>query len=286
MLAVDELLQVSPASPLYNEGERRSVFYAEAWTLTHYVLTERPNGGAAINEYVDALGRGVPPDAAFSAAFGLTPADMTAQLKQYVRRPVLKSTIYLLNEPVEVDEPERAQVLSMAEANARLGRIQVRVNRAEEAAPRIEAAARADPDNAETQLALALLRLHQNRPEDARAPLEKAVALAPDDFVTQYVYGLLLLRDAIDAPEASVDARELAHAALTRAVAANPLSADALAWQAYADLAAGVRLEEARDAMRRAVELAPNQQDYRVRLAQIEARIAARVKPKPRDDRS
>jgi tetratricopeptide (TPR) repeat protein len=131
------------------------------------------------------------------------------------------------------------------------------------------------------------LRLHQGRTEDARGPLDKAVALAPHDFVTQYVYGLLLLRETIDAsPETpgNDDKRELAHDALTRAVAANPQSADALAWQAYADLASGVRLDEARDAMRRAIALAPAHQEYRVQLAQIEARIAARQKP-PRDDR-
>jgi hypothetical protein len=36
--------------------------------------------------------------------------------------------------------------------------------------------------------------------------------------------------------------------------------------------------------MRRAIALAPAHQEYRVQLAQIEARIAARQKP-PRDDR-
>jgi tetratricopeptide (TPR) repeat protein len=289
LIPVDDLVRVNQSSPLYNEGDRRSVFYAEAWALTHYLLTERPNGAVAVNAFVNALAHGVAPDTAFAHAFGATPADMTTLLKQYIGRPVFKSTMYVLNHRVEVDEPEHAEVLPRAEADARLGRIQVRLNRADEAAPRIEAAAAAAGDNAEAQFALALLRLHQQKPDEARAPLEKAVALAPNDFVTQYVYGLLLLRDTIDTPQggpdsaAASDKRELAHAALTRAVAANPQSADALAWQAYADLVAGVRLEEARDAMRRAIELAPGQQDYRVRLAQIEARIAARQKPVPRD---
>ena len=109
----------------------------------------------------------------------------------------------MLNERIEVGEPESARVLAPAEADAQLGRIQVRVNRAAEAAPRIEAAARAASDSAETQLALALLRLNEGRAADARAPLEKAVALAPNDFLTQYLYGLLLLRDTIDTPAAS-----------------------------------------------------------------------------------
>ena len=279
MIPLPELLAVNQSSPLYNEGDRRSIFYAESWALTHYLLTERPNGGAEVNKYVTAVAGGVPADAAFLDAFGETPAAMNPRLSQYVRRPAFKSRMYVLNERIEVGEPESARVLAPAEADAQLGRIQVRVNRAAEAAPRIEAAARAASDSAETQLALALLRLNEGRAADARAPLEKAVALAPNDFLTQYLYGLLLLRDTIDTPGGEQDKRELAHAALTRAVAANPESADALAWQAYADIAAGTRLEEARDATRRAVALAPNEQSYRLQLADIEAAEAERRPP-------
>lgn len=282
MIPVPELLAVSESSALYNEGDRRSIFYAEAWALTHYLLTERPDGAAAVNKYVAAVARQTPPDAAFADAFGATPAEMSLQLRQYVRRPVFRSTAIVLEERVEVNEPEEAQTLSVADANARLGAIQVRLNRAAEAAPRIEAASAAAPGSADAQLALALLRLHQDRAPEARAPLEKAVALAPRDFITQYVYGLLLLRDTIDAPRADDDKLELAHAALTRAVAANPQSADALVWQAYADMAAGARLDEARNATERAIALAPNEQSYRVQLAEIEALAAERARPASR----
>src|SRR5262249_6039618 len=43
-LPVAQLLAVDETSALYNEGERRSIFYAEAWALTHYLLMERPSG--------------------------------------------------------------------------------------------------------------------------------------------------------------------------------------------------------------------------------------------------
>jgi tetratricopeptide (TPR) repeat protein len=279
MIPLPELLSVTASSPLYNEGNRRSIFYAEAWALTHYLLTERPDGAAAINKYLTSLAANRPPDASFTDAFGATPEDIGQRLRQYVQRPIFKSVLYVLNDRIEVGEPERSRTLTATEANARLGRIQVRVNRAAEAAPRIEAAATADKESADTQLALALLRLHEERAADARAPLEKAVSLAPDDFVTQYLYGLLLLRDTIDAPRASDDKLELAHAALTRAVAANPQSADALAWQGYADLAAGTRLDEARAATERAIVLAPAQQSYRQQLADINRAIEEQARP-------
>ena len=121
-------------------------------------------------------------------------------------------------------------------------------------------------------MTLGLLRLGQHRAEEAWLPLQKAAALAPDDFLTQYTLGLALLRmDFWPGIEAD-DPRELAHAALTKAVAVNPLSADALAWQAYTDLVLDRRMPEARAAIMRAVELAPDRLDYRLRLAEVHVR--------------
>jgi Protein of unknown function (DUF1570) len=37
-IPLTELLAVDYRSPLYNEGERRGVFYAESWALVHYLL--------------------------------------------------------------------------------------------------------------------------------------------------------------------------------------------------------------------------------------------------------
>src|SRR5262245_41082771 len=52
-----DVIAVDQSSPLYNEGSKRSVFYAESWALTHYAMS-RPNGGAAINQYAAAIAEG------------------------------------------------------------------------------------------------------------------------------------------------------------------------------------------------------------------------------------
>src|SRR5207244_12348069 len=54
LMPVSELLAVGPASPMYNEGDRRSIFYAEAWALTHYLLIARPDGQDVVNRYLAA----------------------------------------------------------------------------------------------------------------------------------------------------------------------------------------------------------------------------------------
>jgi tetratricopeptide (TPR) repeat protein len=273
VLPVAQLLAVDETSALYNEGERRSIFYAESWALTHYLLMERPNGGASIvNRYLTAVAAGTPSEKAFVDATGVSLKEMDTELLRYVSRPIFSALTFVLADRVDVDEPERARPISAAEADARLGDVQMRVGRINEAAVRIEAAAAAGPDVAQAQLALALLRFRQERKSDAWAPLEKAAALAPDDFIAQFTYALTLLRREGESEAQEKALAERAYAALTRALAVNPQSASALAWLAYADLVLDVRLPEARDATTRAMALAPGRLDYRIQLAQIYVR--------------
>jgi tetratricopeptide (TPR) repeat protein len=269
---IAELIAVDQSSALYNESDRRSIFYAEAWALTHYLLMERPGGVAAVNTYVRAVAKGSNAIQAFADAFGATPTAMDEALQQYVRRPAFRSAIHTLAERIAVGEPEQAHVIPDAQAEAMLGTIQLHVGRMDEATSRIEAAAAAGPGLAQTQLALGLLRLEQSHPAQALPPLEAAARLAPDDFVAQYTFALTMLQQEGDHAPTSDDQRERAHAALTRAIAINPRSADALAWQAYADLLLNTRIPEARAAMVRAVELAPERPEYRLRLAEVYVR--------------
>ena len=43
-IPLPELMAVRHDSPLYNEGDRRSIFYAESWALLHYLLMGSPSG--------------------------------------------------------------------------------------------------------------------------------------------------------------------------------------------------------------------------------------------------
>ena len=45
-----DLLKVDHSSPLYNEGDRASDFYAESWALTHMLFNGQPS---RVNELTD-----------------------------------------------------------------------------------------------------------------------------------------------------------------------------------------------------------------------------------------
>jgi tetratricopeptide (TPR) repeat protein len=269
-IPLSELIAVDHSSALYNEGDRRSIFYAESWALTHYLMIEMPEGPKAINAYATAIARGQRPDDAFVTAFGMTPAAFEKTLRAYVRQMTFRAVEYTFPERIEVEAFGKEENIPVEETGAWLGDLQRRIRRVDEAAVRIEASAKAAPAAAMPNLALALLRTSQSRAAEARPAFERAAARAPDDFLVQYTYGVTLLREhhAQGAAGKSEDI-DRARAVLTRAAAINPNSSEAFAWLAYAEMVSDNRLPQARAAIARAIELAPGRLDYHLRSADI-----------------
>ena len=263
-----ELLEVTEASPLYNEGSRRSIFYAESWALVHYLLMAVPNGAAIVNTYAGSMAAGDSIDAAFAAAFGKSIADVQRELNQYLIRPTFKSMRYILTDRIEIAPLGAARTMSEGETGGWLGDLQRRIGRTEEARARIEAAVGADPAAASPHVALGLLRLAQGRTADAWPELGKAAAVAPEDFTSQFVYAISLLRE-VAKDQYDDDMVIRARAALMKAAALNPSSADTNAWLAYADMQDSATLGEALSAITRAIALAPGRLEFRLRYADI-----------------
>lgn len=124
--------------------------------LTTLASVERPNGAAALNRYLNLVGRGRPAGQVFLDAFGISPVEMDRELRQNITRPSFLSLTYELPARVEVDEPDRARTMTLAEAQARLGDVQMRKGRLDEAAVRIEAAAAAAPGEVQPHFSLRL----------------------------------------------------------------------------------------------------------------------------------
>ena len=264
-----QLLAVDQTSELYNEGERRSIFYAESWALTHYLMTELPSGQTLINQYAGAIAGGAKPELAFEATFGMTPAVFEPRLREYVRHMSFKAWVYTFNERLQAEASLPARVLSPGEAEAWLGDLQLRIQRRDDATRRIEGAVAAEPESAATQLALGRLRLLQDRTADAWPALEAAARLGPDTFEIQYGVGVATLQSLEGAPaERRADLERRAHDALSRAAALAPNSPDTFAWLAYAEMRQRA-WNEAATAISRAIGLAPGRVEFRLRQADI-----------------
>lgn len=85
MMPVEELFALTADSPEYNEtSPKRQLVYAQSWLVVHYLLSQRKflNAGEYFNLVIN---RNVPIAEATKAAFGLTPQELDAALREYYR---------------------------------------------------------------------------------------------------------------------------------------------------------------------------------------------------------
>ncbi|MEM9598032.1 MAG: DUF1570 domain-containing protein, partial [Acidobacteriota bacterium] len=84
LLPLTEVLGADVSSPFYNEFEHQGVFYAQSWSLVHYLLIGNPNRRRQATDYLNRTLRGEDPSAAFGRAFGVEPAVLEKELANYV----------------------------------------------------------------------------------------------------------------------------------------------------------------------------------------------------------
>ncbi|HET8946601.1 MAG TPA: tetratricopeptide repeat protein [Candidatus Polarisedimenticolia bacterium] len=202
-MPLDQLFAVRHDSPEYNEGDRRSVFYAESWALVHYLIWDTAKYRQKLVAFLDRLGSGEDSQQAFVGAFGTSPADLQAELRRNLEHgQYLKSVVTLKGPPVEASV--RKSPVSKGEIQARLGDLLAHSadERSGDAESYLDAALAAEPDNAVALRALALVRRGQGKPDEARALLEKRLAADPHDGMAAWSLGEQLTDQDATAPRA------------------------------------------------------------------------------------
>ncbi len=254
---------VAAEGGLMHDSARRDVFYPQAWALVHYVMTQMPTGVAAINAYINAVNAGASNTAAFEPAFGESIDSVERKLRLYVQRQIFTHARFTFTDRIAARAPSPPRTLSQAEADAWLGDLQLAERLLPEATARIESAVSREPGLAMAHIAAGRLRASQDRHDDARQALSHAASLAPDDYIVQWSWAISGLRLGAVRGDAS------ALAVLRRVTALRPESAEGLALFGYVAMQSAATREEARAAIEKAMSLAPERLDYRLRFAEL-----------------
>lgn len=193
LVPFDQLLVVDLDSPLYNERDRKSDFYAQSWALTHYLLLGEPERRAQLRDYLELLRAGAPEVEAFRAAFDCDHPTLEAELRRYLKGPRLPS----VSTPVK-DEVDRSSVqreLPRVETLHRLGELlAAQTPERPEAVRYFEAALELDPGHTPSLSALALAAERRADWSGARDAHRRAVAASPEDPVVLLSWGQFLTR--------------------------------------------------------------------------------------------
>jgi tetratricopeptide (TPR) repeat protein len=212
-LPMEDVIQGMP-----RDSEEVARFYAQSWLFVHYIFhTEGMYD--KFRSYVRALRLGAAPAEAFQTGFGVSPADMQATLRAYLRG---NPNALALTRPAAV-ESQGVVVTRLPASADDLLPVTTRIRRGwmsdegeAEALGRIRSMARGDTDAFAT-LALAEAEAYYGDVAAARALLEPYIETHPNHAQAQYLMGRTYAREASEAQERDdTEARTTARAAARR----------------------------------------------------------------------
>ncbi len=271
LMTTDQLLAVQHDSSQYNEGDRRSLLYAQSWALVHYLTFGSRERQGQLAKYLAALQQGVADDEAFTRTFGANRSQLDVELRNYVGSASFQTLRVEFDDRVSAGSLSPSETMSDSEAAGYLGDLVGRLGRADEARALLQKTIDANPDASRALAALGMIELRADRVEAALPLLERAAALAPGTASIQAAYGRTLTRraahDGVD--EAALFAK--ARTALARALELEPDNVSTIVTLAEVEMATGANPARALSLMQRAVKASPSREEYRLMLGQAMA---------------
>lgn len=259
LVPLEELLLVDEGSPRYTDAAASSLFYAQSWSLVHYLLARAPSGQEQLARFLARSRDGADSIAAFRESFQRDPSVVEEELRQYVKAAVYPT--FRIAIPRVESKEARSKRLSRADVHHRWGELFLSNGRALEARVSLEEACRLDPALAGPREALGLLDLAEGNAEAARERFEQAIALEDASAEALYQYGKLVLGDYSGSwvGEIPEDVAARATSALRRSLALEPGAKGPSELLAFVYLVRGERIEEAGSLVEAALAGAPGE---------------------------
>lgn len=267
-IPIKQLLTIDHDSPVYHEGSRRGVFYAQSWALTHYLTLGNKERGSQFRQYLTALRSGTDHQVAFTAAFGSDTAALDRELFDYIRKYLFPALRVDFGEKIVADI-QRGTTIDDVEGEIYVADLQARIGRDEEARTKLQAIVIRTPDAALAWTSLGLIEFRERRIKEALPLLERGAERGEGNAFVQTALGRALIAAYSEASpsERSTEILRQARAALAKAVELDANSSFASGMLGYVELALGSDLPRAVSLLTTAVRLAPSREQYRLMLA-------------------
>lgn len=263
MLPMTTLFTVDHTSPFYHEENKGSIFYAQSWAFTHYVLfKDALENTHRLTDYVTLLQQNVDSVTAATRAFGDL-KKLQAALEDYVRQ----SAFHYRKTPAATDIDQsafQAQALTIEQADAVRADFLAYNERTADAEALLDRILQQDPNNVSAHETKGYLAFRERHLDEAGKYYEQATRLESQNFLAYYYAGAIAMDRKI-----ATDEEPRVEANLRMAIKLNPSFAptyDRLA----ALLGMGRRnLDEARMMELNAISIDPANVGYRLNMASI-----------------
>ncbi len=258
---ITDLFSVRHDSKDYNEGDRRSVFYAESWITVHYLIL---NGlFPKVGQYVTLVDdRHVPVPQAIQQAFGMDAAHFEAEIHKYFDG---RTKHYAAPAPANMDgAPYNSRPLAPAESLAVLADLHFHErDHREQALGEFKQVLQQDPNNVNANRALGEAAFRQRDYKTAGEYLQRAVAQGSTDARIYYFAAMV---QEFNDPQGGGDRLAEMNKLLLKSVELDPNFAEA--YNFLAIVHSRQRDPQGAIAMiSKAIQLSPREEIYRMNLA-------------------
>jgi tetratricopeptide (TPR) repeat protein len=266
LIPLPSLFAVDRRSPLYNESEKRGVFYAQSWVLTHYLMHgEEGRLRPQLWQFLNKVIAGAPVETAFQQAFQTDFKSMEKALKSYTQRDGYPAQFIEFTDKVEADAQVQSIQLTEAEAQFYQGDLLMRRRQLDRAEKYLTQAVALDSNLAMAHASLGMLKMSKNRLDEAKQHLQRAIAADSKNYLAHYYYAFILSREGMEASgmvkSYSPEAANLMRAELKKAIDLKPEYAESYHLLAFVNLTMGEQLDESVDLLKRAMALSPGEQN-------------------------
>jgi tetratricopeptide (TPR) repeat protein len=259
LIPLSVLFKVDNNSPYYHEEQKGSVFYAESWALTHYLMmNDHTTHNATISRYAHLVSNGADSVTAAQQCFGDLKLLENA-LRAYIDHGRYMA-LALSSAAAPIDESNfKTRALTQADAEAAQADLMAYNRRTDDALALDDTVLKADPKNVQAQETMGFLASRAGHPDEARNWYREAIKLGSQNFMI-YFYCANFVIDS-DNREAEADYRE--------AIRLNPNFA--FSYDRLASLLASRRdhLDEAHMLNLQAIQLEPDNIAFRINTSNV-----------------
>jgi tetratricopeptide (TPR) repeat protein len=186
LIPLPVLFKVDSSSPYYHEEQKGSVFYAESWALTHYLMiNDHANHNATISRYAHLVDNGADPVAAAQQCFGDLKLLENA-LRAYIDHGQYMA-LALSSAAAPIDESNfRARTLSPADAEAAQADLMANNQRTDEARALDVTVLKEDANNVQAHETMGFIASRDGHFDEARKWYGEAIKLGSQNFLAYY----------------------------------------------------------------------------------------------------
>jgi Tfp pilus assembly protein PilF len=263
LLPLTTLLAVDHNSPYYHEENKGSVFYAESWALTHFIqTTDFTTKTDRLQAYARLLQQHQDPVTAARQAFGDL-GQLQKALTEYIGQRSFKA--FTVKQSFNTDEASfKSTPISLPDVDALRADILIGDERTGEAKAMLDKVLADDPKNTIAHESEGNLCMRQRDTECARKWFSEAVQLGSQSAMANYYFAVFSMQAGDKDSGAAIES------SLHSTIKSEPNFAPAYDALAHFYAMHDEKLDEAHTLFAHAIELEPEQLNYRLNASSLE----------------